>query len=170
MSLLQRLMLLILLLIIPVLGVETANNIYLKNERVAAVHNQAERLAALVDDEHARMFEGMHQLLNTWAESPVLRTRDMAGCQEMAERLRVKYPAYLVLGATNETGVVQCATSRSGCRSAIVSISVLPGKPTAWRPESTFAAGTTIDQPCPLRCPITTRWVLWLALSLHSSI
>jgi len=72
MSLLQRLMLLILLLIIPVLGVETANNIYLKNERVAAVHNQAERLAALVDDEHARMFEGMHQLLNTWAESPVL--------------------------------------------------------------------------------------------------
>jgi HAMP domain-containing protein len=111
MSLLQRLMLLILLLIIPVLGVETANNVYLKNERVAAVHNQAERLAALVDDEHARMFEGMHQLLNTWAESPVLRTRDMAGCQEMAERLRVKYPAYLVLGATNETGVVQCATS-----------------------------------------------------------
>jgi len=104
-------MLLVLLLIIPVLGVETVNNVYLKNERVAAVHNQAERLAVLVDDEHALLFEGIHQLLSTWAESPVLRTRDMAGCQEMAQRLRVKYPTYLVLGATDEAGLVQCATS-----------------------------------------------------------
>lgn len=111
MSLLQRLMVLVFVIIIPVLSVEIINNIYLKNERVAAVHNQAERLAALVDGEHARMFEGIHQLLSTWAESPVLRTRDMAGCQEMAERLRTTYPSYLVVGATDEAGVVQCATS-----------------------------------------------------------
>jgi PAS domain S-box-containing protein len=104
-------MLLVLLLIVPILGIELVNNIYLKNDRVTAVHNQAEHLAALVDDEHARITEGVHQLLSTWAEAPVLRTRDIAGCQEMAERLRVNYPAYLVVGATDETGVVQCATS-----------------------------------------------------------
>ena len=69
MSFRQRLVLLVLLLIIPVLSVEIINNVYLKNERVAAVHNQAERLAALVDGEHAQMFEGIHQLLSTWAES-----------------------------------------------------------------------------------------------------
>jgi PAS domain S-box-containing protein len=104
-------MLLVLLLIAPILGIEIANNIYLRNERVAAVHHQAEHLAALVDDEHARISEGIRQLLSTWAESPVLRTRDMAACQEMAERLRMNYPAYLVVGATEETAVVQCATS-----------------------------------------------------------
>src|SRR3954467_9239178 len=105
MSLLQRLMLLVLLLVIPILGIEFVNNVYLKNERVAAVHSQAEQLAALVDDEHAHITEGVRQLLSTWAESPVLRTRDMAGCQEMAERLRMNYPAHLVVGATDENGV-----------------------------------------------------------------
>src|SRR4051812_19218285 len=106
MSLLQRLMLLVLLLIAPILGIELVNNIHLKNERVAAVHSQAEQLAVLVDDEHARITGGVRQLLNTWAEPPLLRTRDMAGCQQMAESPRVNYPAYLVVGATDETGVV----------------------------------------------------------------
>ena len=73
MSFLQRLMLLVLLLIIPILSVEITNNVYLKNERVAAIHDEAERLAALVDDEHARLVEGIRQLLSTWAESSALR-------------------------------------------------------------------------------------------------
>src|SRR3954469_4509159 len=111
MSILQRLMLLVLILTTPILAIEAVNSIYLKNEHLAVVYNQAEQLAALVNDEHARMFEGIHQLLSTWAESPALRTRDLAGCQEMAERLRVRYPAYLMVGVTNEAGVIQCATS-----------------------------------------------------------
>jgi two-component system, sensor histidine kinase len=111
MSLLRRLLLLVLLVILPILAVEITNQVYLHRERVAAIHAEAERLAALVDDEHARMIEGIRQLLSTWAESPVLRMRDMASCQAMAERLHARYPAYLVLSATDETGVVQCTTS-----------------------------------------------------------
>src|SRR4051794_17190265 len=110
MSLLQRIMLLVLLLIVPVWGVEIFNSIYLHDERVTAVHNQAEQLAALVDDEHARMVEGLRQLLSTWAESSALRERDFAGCQETAERLRESYPAYLGISATDEAGVVRCST------------------------------------------------------------
>jgi PAS domain-containing protein len=34
----------------------------------------------------------------------------MAGCQETADRLRESYPAYLGITATDEAGVVQCAT------------------------------------------------------------
>jgi two-component system, sensor histidine kinase len=110
-SLLRRLALPVFLVILPILTVEITNQVYLHRERVAAIYAEAERLAALVDDEHARMVEGIRQLLSTWAESPALRVRDMAGCQEMAERLRASYPAYLVLSATDETGLVQCTTS-----------------------------------------------------------
>ena len=110
MSLLRRLILLVLLAIMPILAVEITNQIYLRNERVAAIHDEAERLAALVDDEHARLVEGLRQLLSTWAVSSALRERDMAGCQEMAERLRESYPAYLGITATDEAGVIRCAT------------------------------------------------------------
>src|SRR3954454_5595669 len=110
MSILRRLVLLVLLAIVPIVAVEVANQIHLHNERVAAIRAEAERLAALVDDEHARMVEGIRQLLSTWAESSALRERDMAGCQEMAERLRESYPAYLGITATDEAGVNRCAT------------------------------------------------------------
>ena len=110
MSLLRRLILLVLLAIVPILAVEITNQISLHDERVAAIHDEAERLAAMFDDEHARLVEGIRQLLSTWAESSALRARDMAGCQEMAERLRESYPAYLGITATDEAGVIRCAT------------------------------------------------------------
>jgi two-component system, sensor histidine kinase len=110
MSLLRRLILLVLLAIMPILAVEITNQISLHDERVVAIHNEAERLAAMIDDEHARLVEGLRQLLSTWTESSALRERDMAGCQEMAERLRESYPAYLGISATDETGVIRCAT------------------------------------------------------------
>jgi two-component system, sensor histidine kinase len=69
MSLLRRLILLVLLAIVPILAVEITNQISLRDERVAAIHDEAERLATLVDDEHARLVEGLRQLLSTWAES-----------------------------------------------------------------------------------------------------
>src|SRR4051812_35458226 len=109
MSLLRRLILLVLLAVMPTLAVEIANQVYLRDERVAAIHDEAERLATMFDDEYARLVEGLHQLLSTWAVSPALRARDMGGCQEMAERLRESYPAYLRISATNEAGVIQCA-------------------------------------------------------------
>src|SRR3954452_10379942 len=110
MSLLRRLVLLVLLAIMPILAVEITDQISLRNERVAAIHDKAERLAAMFDDEHAQLIEGLRQLLSTWAESSALRERNMAGCQEMAERLRDSYPAYLGITATDEAGVIRCAT------------------------------------------------------------
>src|SRR4051812_40012941 len=110
MSLLRRLVLLVLVAIIPILVVEITDQISLHDDRVAAIHDEAERLATMLDDEHARLIEGIRQLLSTWAESSALRERDMAGCQEMAERLRESYPAYLGITATDEAGVNRCAT------------------------------------------------------------
>ena len=110
MSLLRRLILLVLLAIVPILAVEITNQLYLRDERVAAIHDEAERLAAMFDDEHARLVEGIRQLLSTWAVSPALLARDMAGCQETAGRLRESYPAYLGITATDEAGVIRCAT------------------------------------------------------------
>src|SRR3954454_6308957 len=110
MSLLRRLVLLVLLAIVPIVAVEITDQVSLHDDRVAAIHDEAERLATLFDDEHARLIEGIRQLLSTWAESSALRARDMAGCQEMAERLRESYPAYLAITATDEAGVVQCPT------------------------------------------------------------
>src|SRR4051794_1217492 len=110
MSLLRRLVLLVLLAIVPILAVEFTNQIYMRNERVAAIHDEAERLAMMFDDEHSRLVEGIRQLLSTWAVSPALRERDMGGCQEMAEQLRQSYPAYLGITATDEAGIIRCAT------------------------------------------------------------
>ncbi|UEM24382.1 PAS domain-containing protein (plasmid) [Skermanella mucosa] len=59
------------------------------------------------------MIEGLRQLLSTWAESPVLRDGDMAGCQEMAARLGRSYPAYLGVTATDGAGVIRCATMQA---------------------------------------------------------
>src|ERR687890_136857 len=101
MSLLRRLVLLVFLATVPLLAVEITNQVSLHQERVAAIHAEAQRLAALLDEEHARMIEGIRQLLSTWAESPALRARDMVRCQETAERLPQSYPAYLVLAATD---------------------------------------------------------------------
>ena len=64
MSLLRRLVLLVLLAIVPVLAVEFTNQISLRSERVAAIHDEAERLATLFDDEHARLVEDIRQLLS----------------------------------------------------------------------------------------------------------
>ncbi|HEX5906298.1 MAG TPA: hypothetical protein VFY56_04705, partial [Propionibacteriaceae bacterium] len=110
MSLLRRLILLVLLAIVPILAVEITNQISLHDERVAATHDEVERLATMFDEEHGRIIEGLRQLLSTWAVSPALRTRDMAGCQETAEQLRESYPAYLGITATDEAGVIRCAT------------------------------------------------------------
>jgi PAS domain S-box-containing protein len=110
MSLLRRLILLVMLVIIPIVAIEITNQIQLHNERVAAINAEAERLAVLVDDGYTHMIEGLRHLLSTWAESPVLRDGDMVGCQEMAERLGRSYPAYLGVTATDEAGVIRCAT------------------------------------------------------------
>jgi PAS domain S-box-containing protein len=110
MSLLRRLILLVLLAIVPILAVEITNQISLRDERVAAIHDEAERLAVMFDDEHARLVEGIRQLLTTWAVSPALLARDMTGCQETAARLGESYPAYIGITATDEAGIVRCAT------------------------------------------------------------
>src|SRR3954447_959178 len=110
MSLLRRLFLLVLLAIMPILAVEITDQLYLRSERVAAIHDEAERLATMFDDEHARLVEGLRQLLSTWAVFSALRMRDLAGCQDMAERLRESYPASLGISVTDEAGVVRCAT------------------------------------------------------------
>jgi hypothetical protein len=49
MSLLRRLTLLVLLAIVPILAVEITNQVYLFNERVAATHDETERLATMFD-------------------------------------------------------------------------------------------------------------------------
>src|SRR4051812_6909448 len=101
MSLLRRLFLLVLLAIMPLLAVEITNQISLRNERETAIHDEAKWLAAIVDDEPARLVGGTRQLLSPWAVPPALRERTRAGCQERAERLRDSYPASLGISVTD---------------------------------------------------------------------
>jgi two-component system, sensor histidine kinase len=110
MSLLRRLILLVMLVVVPIIAIEVTGQIQLHNERVAAINAEAERLAVLVDDGYTHMIEGLRHLLSTWAESPLLRDGDMVGCQEMADRLGRSYPTYLGVTATDEAGVIRCAT------------------------------------------------------------
>jgi hypothetical protein len=67
MTLLRRLVLLVCLATAPLLAVEITNQVALRNERVAAIHDEAQRLATMIDDEHARLIDGLRQLLITWA-------------------------------------------------------------------------------------------------------
>src|SRR3954463_2313890 len=102
MNLLRRLVLLVLLAIVPIVAFEITNQISLHDDRVAAIHDEAERLAVMFDEEHARRVGGIRPLLSPRGQASALRARDRAACQEMAERLRESYPASLGITATDE--------------------------------------------------------------------
>ena len=91
----------------------------------------------------------------------------------MAERLRESYPAYLGITATDEAGVVRCATMPIALGAGDRRSSPCPSRPGNRRLRDRRihpSAGTPIDRPCPLRCPTATRRVFRPASSPRCSI
>ena len=110
MSLLNRLMLLIVLVLVPAAVIEIGNEFELRTAREAEVHQSAERLAGLIEAEQSRIAEGVRQVLLTLGRTAAVRGDDDQRCQDLLDRLGADYPAHLVVHVTGANGVIRCAT------------------------------------------------------------
>ncbi len=110
MTLLNRLLLLVLLAVVPITAVETYNQFDLRRQREAEIHQRALRLVTVLDAEHTVLIEGIRRTLATLGETMALRERNVEGCRDLMRRLRIKYPEYLRIRVTDNSGVVRCAT------------------------------------------------------------
>jgi PAS domain S-box-containing protein len=103
-------MLLVLLALLPAMGIQIYNQIELHRAREAEVRQQATRLVTLIEAEHARIVEGVRQVLVTLAQTRSMREGDPAACRRLMQRLRPQYPNYINIHVTDMEGVIRCAT------------------------------------------------------------
>ncbi len=114
MSLLTRLFLLVLLAVLPALGVGAYHEFELREIRAQQVHDEALRLARLVNSEIGRIAEGSRQLLAAFAENPVVAHGDWPGCDEAAARLRSRLAEYFNIGVITTDGTLVCSGLTEG--------------------------------------------------------
>ena len=109
MSLVARLYLLVALALLPILGIEVHNQLRLRQDREAQVHEEAVRLAHFVASEMERLLDGARILLTSIARAPGVRKRDAAACEEILEQLGRELLQYTAIGAVNPDGTSLCA-------------------------------------------------------------
>ncbi|WP_207461739.1 PAS domain S-box protein [Azospirillum sp. SYSU D00513] len=114
MSLFHRLVALVLLVLLPITGIEVWNQIELRRAREAEVHQQVARTLGLIAGEYVRLVEGIRQTMVTLRQTRSLRESDMRNCQGLLDRLRPDYPAFLDFAVTDRDGVIRCGTNRAG--------------------------------------------------------
>ena len=113
MSLRHRLTILVLLILLPMLGIDVWNQVELQRARETEVHQQAARILALAEAEHVRLVDGIRQTLVTLRQTRAVREREPTACQELLDRLTTEYPEYLDFYATDRDGTIRCTTQKS---------------------------------------------------------
>ncbi len=111
MSLLQRLILIVLLAMLPIAALDVHNAMRLRANETAQVANNVRRLLALVEGEHARVVDGIRNVLATLRQTRAVRDGDLAACQTLMDRLRGEYPGYLEIFVLDRTARIRCATA-----------------------------------------------------------
>src|SRR5688500_9378466 len=109
MSLLYRFMILVFLALLPVGAIEIYNAFELRGVRESELHQEAERMARLLDAEQERMIEGVRQLLHTLSQMDFVRD-DADACLRTMSRLKAGYPEYLNISVTDGGGNSRCTT------------------------------------------------------------
>jgi C4-dicarboxylate-specific signal transduction histidine kinase/ActR/RegA family two-component response regulator len=111
MPLLWRLFLLVAVALLPAIGIQTSNEIDLRRAREVEVQDQALGLAKLGAAEQQQTVQGIHQVLIALSELPAIKAKDALACNGYLSAIKRRYPAFLVVAATDMTGEVFCDTN-----------------------------------------------------------
>ncbi|MBP2232413.1 PAS domain S-box-containing protein [Azospirillum agricola] len=159
MSLLIRLVVLVILAMVPAVAIQVHNERGLRREREAEIHQQAERLLALIQAEQARMIEGIRATLVAVRQIRFAREEDTSSCQGYMDRLQPDFPAHLDLLVVGRDGTIRCGTAPGAAGLTVADRSYVQ---TALR-GSGFAVGEYIESRA------TGRGVLPFALALRDA-
>jgi signal transduction histidine kinase len=107
-KLLTRLFALITLTMLPMVGIETYDEIDARSLRADEGKDQALRLVRLVAQEQARVMEGARQLLTALGKMPAVLGGDATGCSALLGDLSGAYKQYVSLMSIDLTGHSVC--------------------------------------------------------------
>ena len=113
-SLFQRLALLVLLIALPMAGIEVWNQLHRRQTQEMELHEQAERLVSLLDAEYAHVVEGIRQVMEAIRWTRIVRERDERACPGYMTALTAQFPSHLDFYVTDHQGTIWCATEPAG--------------------------------------------------------
>ncbi|CAO3426299.1 ATP-binding protein [Azospirillum endophyticum] len=110
MSFLTRLLLLVSLALVPICALEVWNQVDLRRQRSAEIHDHARHLLGLLSGEQQRLVEGVRQMLELLAETSAAQSLDASACQALLARTGKRIPEYLTINLAGADGVILCST------------------------------------------------------------
>ena len=110
MTILARLFILVAIAVLPALAIESYNQFDLRQEREREVRRDALRLATFASGELDRIVESGAGLLSALGRLPAVRNFDSVACSNYVADLGQVFPQYRVIGATDASGNVFCAS------------------------------------------------------------
>jgi PAS domain S-box-containing protein len=111
MKLSVRLLILVLLAALPVLAIQVHELLQSREQRKAAIAEQALDLARLAAAQQDQFIEGSRYLLAAAAQMPEVQRRDASGCSARMAELRNQFPRVSGIGAVGPDGVQFCSSS-----------------------------------------------------------
>src|SRR5262245_60958155 len=113
MPLLSRLFLLVAVELLPVIAIQTYNEIDLRRARQVEVQHHALGLAKLAAAEQQQFIEGIRHVLIALSELPAIRSRDTAACEAYFSTIKERYPEFITFIVVDPEGRAFCHTSGS---------------------------------------------------------
>ena len=104
MSLVARLYVLVALAVLPAIVIQGLNELSLRRDREAEVHEEALRLAEFAASEVNGLLEGAETLLVALARAPSIRQRETAACNRLLRDLSQDLVRYTGLGVVDRSG------------------------------------------------------------------
>jgi PAS domain S-box-containing protein len=111
MKLSVRLLILVLLAALPVLAIQVNELLQSREQRKAAIAEQALDLARLAAAQQDQFIESARYLLAAAAQMPEVQRRDASGCSTRMAELRKQFPTVSGIGAVAPDGVQFCSSS-----------------------------------------------------------
>ena len=109
MSLVARLYLLVALAVLPAIAIQIYNELTMRQQREAQVHDEALRLAEFAASDLKGVLAGAHTLLISLASAPAIRNHAPAACDSLLAELGAHLPQYAALGAADRAGTWFCS-------------------------------------------------------------
>jgi PAS domain S-box-containing protein len=108
-----RLLILLLIAALPVLALQVYGLLQDREQRKAAIAEQARDLARLAAAQQDQFIEGARYLLAAAAQLPEVQNRDAQGCAARMAELLVQFPTIAGIGAVAPDGVPFCSGLRA---------------------------------------------------------
>jgi signal transduction histidine kinase len=109
MKLRTRLFALVILTLLPLVAIEVFDEIDARSSRAEEGNDQALRLAQLVANEQSKVVEGARQLLTALGKTPVVQSRDIAGCETYFAELARSFIQYSNFIISDPAGHTVCS-------------------------------------------------------------